>query len=269
VADLAAIEAHLRRAPYLHAYELGDLDPHERPHTTWFASASGGASAGASIDAVLLLYRGLATPTILGLADGDPAALHALITAHAHELPPICYAHLTEGLTAALAPRYRVELLSHNLKMALTGAVGEPGSTGALGEPGAAIHRLTPADADEVVRFYREAYPASYFEPVNLVRGPYLAVRDDRGIAAIAGVHVYSPALRVASLGNIATRPDARGRGHAGRATAALCRLLRAGADVIGLNVRADNAPAIACYRRVGFEVRHRYDEWRLELATR
>lgn len=108
----------------------------------------------------------------------------------------------------------------------------------------------------------RASYPASYFEPVNLERGPYVAIRDAHGLAAIAGVHVYSQALRVASLGNIATRPDARGRGHARRITAALCRLLEPEVDVIGLNVRADNAPAIACYRAVGFEARAAYDEW-------
>lgn len=46
--------------------------------------------------------------------------------------------------------------------------------------------------------------------------------------------------------------------------TAALCRLLQVEIDVIGLNVRADNAPAIACYRGVGFEIRHAHDEWRV-----
>jgi ribosomal protein S18 acetylase RimI-like enzyme len=132
------------------------------------------------------------------------------------------------------------------------------------------VVRLSTADADEVVAFYAASYPSGYFEPANLERGPYVAVRDEHGIAAIAGTHVYSPAMRVASLGNIATRPDARGRGHARRVTAAMCRLLQTETsaettiDTIGLNVRADNAAAITCYRRVGFEIRHAYDEWRV-----
>jgi RimJ/RimL family protein N-acetyltransferase len=256
--DLAAIEAHLRRAPYLHTYELGDLDPREAEHTTWITRTP--------VDAVVLLYRGLATPTIIALADADPAPLHALLAEHAPALPSMFYAHLTPGLEAALAPRYHATLLGHHLKMALASPITDlPGDL-----PGAAIHRLGPEHAAEVVRFYAESYPASYFEPVNLERGPYVAIRDDRGIAAIAGVHVYSPALRVASLGNIATRPDARGRGHARQVTAALCRQLRTEVDtidVIGLNVRADNAAAIACYRAVGFEARHHYDEWRVTRA--
>lgn len=246
-ADLSAIEAFLRRAPYLHAYELGDLDPREAGHVTWIANDPVGA--------VVLVYRGLETPTVVALAHDDPAPLHALLAAVAGELPARFYAHLSPGAEAVLGERYHLELLGHHWKMGLAAPVAGP--------PDDAVVRLAPEHAGEAMRFYAESYPGSYFEPANLERGPYLAVRDERGIAAIAGVHVYSPVVRVASLGNIATRPDARGRGHARRVTAALCRLLQTEADVIGLNVRADNAPAIACYRGIGFEVRHAYDEWR------
>jgi ribosomal protein S18 acetylase RimI-like enzyme len=108
-----------------------------------------------------------------------------------------------------------------------------------------------------------------------LRRAPYLHVyelgdldpREAGHTTWIANDPIYSPALRVASLGDIATRPDARGRGHARRVTAALCRLLEPECDVIGLNVRADNAPAIACYRAVGFDARHAYDEWLVTAA--
>lgn len=253
-ADLAAIEAFLRRAPYLHAYELGDLDPREAPHTTWIAREP--------VDAVVLLYRGLAVPTLVALADEDPAALRRLLAEAdaAGALPPRFYAHLTPGMETVLAGRHALELLGHNRKMALAAPVAGPRDTATDDD----ITRLGPADAGEAVAFYAASYPASYFEPVNLERGPYLAIRDGRGLAAVAGVHVYSPVKRVASLGNIATRPDARGRGLARRVTAALCRLLQREIDVIGLNVRADHASAIACYRGVGFEIRQAFDEWRV-----
>ncbi|MEO7736022.1 MAG: N-acetyltransferase [Kofleriaceae bacterium] len=243
--DLSAIEAFLRRAPYLHAYELGDLDPRELVHTTWFA--------GEPVDAVALLYRGLATPTLIALDHDAPAAAHRLIAA-LDALPARFYAHLTPGLEAALAPRFHGELFGHHLKMGLPTRLADAHDDQVI--------RLAPADAAEALRFYAASYPTTFFEAVSLERGPYLAIRDDHGIAAIAGTHVYSPAKGVASLGNIATRPDARGRGHARRVTAALCRLLQPEVDVLGLNVRGDNAPAIACYRAIGFEVRHPYDEW-------
>jgi GNAT superfamily N-acetyltransferase len=247
--ELAAIEAFLRRAPYLHLYELDDLDPREQAHTTWITNQAVEGMTG-----VVLIYTGLTTPTVVALTDGEPAALRDLLARAAPALPPRCYAHLTAGLEAALAPRFRAELLGHCLKMGLTAPVELPDDP--------AVVPLSPADADAAVRFYAESYPGGYFEPVNLERGPHVAIRDDRGLAAVAGVHVYSESLRVASLGNIATRPDVRGRGLARRVTAAMCRRLMPRVDVIGLNVRTDNAAAIECYRSVGFDIRHAYAEW-------
>jgi predicted GNAT family acetyltransferase len=80
-------------------------------------------------------------------------------------------------------------------------------------------------------------------------------------------VHVHAPTYRVAALGGIATRPDARGKGLAGVVTAGLCKSLLEAADDIGLNVKADNAPAIRCYRRLGFEVIGSYEEFMAEPA--
>ena len=76
--------------------------------------------------------------------------------------------------------------------------------------------------------------------------------------------HVY----KVAALGNIATRPDCRGRGLATIVTARLCQeLLRAGMECIGLNVRSDNRSAVACYERLGFERVADYGEYTLEAS--
>jgi ribosomal protein S18 acetylase RimI-like enzyme len=49
-------------------------------------------------------------------------------------------------------------------------------------------------------------------------------------------------------------------------ATARLCRELLATVDQIGLNVRADNAAAIACYPRLGFARGASYEECLLTL---
>ena len=88
-----------------------------------------------------------------------------------------------------------------------------------------------------------------------LAMGPYVGVREAGALTCVAGVHVFSPAWRVAALGNVATLPAQRGRGLARRACAALCRLLlEQGIESVALNVRADNAPALQAYRRLGFE---------------
>jgi len=79
---------------------------------------------------------------------------------------------------------------------------------------------------------------------------------------AAAGVHVYSASRGVAALGNIATHPDRRGRGLGRAVTARLCASLLATVRHIGLNVHAENAAAIACYRGLGFEAVARYGEF-------
>ena len=249
----ALIERQLRRAPALHVYELGDLDPREAAHTTVYANADASA--------VAVLYRGLAVPTLLAFADGNAAALRELLARHARALPDRFYAHLTPGLDVALAADFAGDLLGENRKLGLGALRGDAGAD-------ADVVALSAADAARASAFYAAHYPGHWFEPASLERGPYLALSDGHGLAAIAGVHVYSPTKRVAAIGNVATRGDARGRGLARRITGALCRRLRAEVDTIGLNVRADNAPALACYRGLGFEDVGEFREWRYGRRT-
>jgi predicted GNAT family acetyltransferase len=69
-------------------------------------------------------------------------------------------------------------------------------------------------------------------------------------------------------LGNITTHPDYRGRGYGRIVTAGVCKSLLSEIDHIGLNVKADNASAIRCYEKLGFEVIGSYGEFEVELKT-
>jgi ribosomal protein S18 acetylase RimI-like enzyme len=244
--DRAAIEAVLRRDPALHLYALGDLDPFFWPLTTWYGLDSAGA--------VLLLYHGSDPPTLLALSGPPVDPLTDLLRLAGPLLPPVLYAHLTPAAADALRPRYHIKPHGRHLKMALT----DPGRAAAVDT--SAVVPLTPADRDELLAFYAVSYPRNWFNPRMLETGCYYGTRDADGLAAVAGVHVYSPAYRAAALGNIATHPRARGRGLGAAVTARLCQALT-GIDHVGLNVKADNEPAIRCYRRVGFEPVAEYDE--------
>jgi predicted GNAT family acetyltransferase len=81
----------------------------------------------------------------------------------------------------------------------------------------------------------------------------YFGIRDDRRIVSAAGTHLVSARLGVAALGNVVTLPAYRGRGYCKIVTAATCAALRPAIADIGLNVRADNRPAVRCYEDVGF----------------
>ena len=78
--------------------------------------------------------------------------------------------------------------------------------------------------------------------------------KRQRAMLREMGVHVWSPRLRVAAVGNVVTHPDYRGQGLAARVVGTLCRRLLGDVDHIGLNVRELNEPAIRCYRRLGFQ---------------
>lgn len=251
LADKGEIERFLRRDAGLHLYELGDLDDFFWPRTRWF-----GLRDGAGLRAAALLYSGDGLPVLLAMGSGDPVPLAELLAGISGMLPDRVYCHLTPGLDQALAPAFGLAHHGRHRKMLLTGP--ERLDAAAV----AAAERLTPADRDEILAFYRRSYPGNWFDPRMLATGQYFGIRIDGALASVAGVHVHSRYYRVAALGNIATAPDHRGRGLGKAVTAALCRSLRRSADAIGLNVKADNAAAIACYTGLGFSHHAEYDEW-------
>jgi ribosomal protein S18 acetylase RimI-like enzyme len=253
LSDRTRLRAYFRRAPALHIYELGDLDDFFWPHTRWYALEDDGA-----IHAVALLYAAPELPVVLAL--GDAAPLGELLAQIQGRLPARFHAHLSPGLAGALAPRYATEPHGECLKMALAdrSRLDAAGAADAAGAEDAV--RLGPADRGELERFYARAYPGNWFDPRMLETGQFFAIRDG-GIVAAGGVHVYAPAERVAALGSIAVDQAHRGRGLGTHVTARICRSLLAEVDHVGLNVRADNRAAIACYERLGFATIGRFEE--------
>jgi len=251
--DKDQIEPVLRRNVFLHIYALGDLDDFFWPFTTWYALEDAG-----ELRAVLLLYTAFETPTLMALANPPHEPLHELLRSARRLLPPRVYAHLSPGGREALGP-VRAESRGPHLKMALA----DP----KLDAPGTdAVQRMTAADVPDLRALYAVGYPANWFDPRQIETGHYFGLRVDGELVSAGGPHVYSPAQRVAALGNIVTHPAHRGRGYAAAVTARACAELSATVDHIGLNVKADNAPAVACYRRLGFRPVAEYEEALLEL---
>lgn len=254
--DKATIEAFLRRDTYLHLYELGDLDDFFWPYTAWFATPP---NAAGETEALYLLYTGAGLPVLLANAESGREALRELIAESQHLLPRRFYSHFSPGIVDQLAGSYQLEHHGHYLKMGLT----DPARLAEVDTR--AVERLTPDQAAEVKQFYDEAYPGNWFDARMLETGCYFAMRQDGRITSVAGIHTYSPAYRAAALGNITTHPAYYGRSLARQVTARLCQELCQQIDYIGLNVRADNAPALALYTRLGFTPVAEYDEYMLE----
>lgn len=250
--DKAQIESCLRRNVFLHLYEIGDLDDFFWPHTTWYA-----AEARGEVQAILLLYAGGKTSTLLALSDGETHDATAdLLARVAGRLPNRFYAHLSPGLDAALRDRFSLDPHGEHLKMGLIDKARVAGIDARDVKP------IGTADTGALLEFYTKAYPRNWFEPRMLEAFPYSGIHGPGGLQSVAGIHVYSVTYRVAALGNIATLPEARGKGLATATTAHLCQALLRSVDHVGLNVKADNQSAIRCYERLGFERVAMYGEF-------
>ena len=245
--DRDELARRLRQDPDLHVYELGDLDDFFWPRTTWYGSEDG--------DAVVLVYSGTVPATVLALSRaGGDAELRRLLAETLPYLPRRFYGHVTSGAEAVLADDCTADPHGPHLKMALTDVAALERAP-VDGEP------LSVDDLVDVEKLYAASYPGNWFDPRMLETGQYIGIRRDRNLVAVAGVHVYAPAQRVAALGNVTTLPDMRGQGLASAAVACLCVRLRRTVDHIGLNVKADNAAAIRLYEGLGFEVVAEYLE--------
>lgn len=251
--DKEEIERFLRRNVDLHFYSIGDLDDFFWPYTTWY-----GALTAAAVEAIALLYVGQPLPTLLALSDRTDR-MGDLLASIVHLLPQRFYAHLSPGLDSFFAQTHHLVAQGRHLKMALRG------SAAVDAYDCHDVCRLGSDDVDEVVTFYQRSYPGNWFDPRMLESNQYSGIRDDGLLVSVAGTHVYSPAYRVAALGNVATAPSHRNRGYARQVTARTCQSLLSESDHIGLNVKADNAAAISCYRALGFEIAASYDEHMIE----
>jgi len=254
--DRAGLEAYFRCDPFLHLYELGDLDLVYWDRCDFHVSAHLD-----HIDATVLAYRAGPDETIvLALTSGDEQAAADLLLSLRGVLPPRFYAHLSPGIASRL-PAGSVQSPKPYLKMRQTG-VANAGAAPAQVD----LRALTSADRDVLSALYADAYPDNAFDPRTLDQGVVVGAFDDETLCAVAGLHVLSEVTRVAALGNITTHPRARRRGLATAVTRALCQRLAGRVDHVGLNVHRDNAAAIRCYSKLGFEVHAPYVEAWVEL---
>ncbi len=111
-----------------------------------------------------------------------------------------------------------------------------------------------PVEIGELNRLYQLGF-ASWLPASAIADGLYYGIRVGGRLVSAAGTHVISPAGRLAVVGNVMTHSDFRGRGYATAVTGAVTAELLRFCDQVVLNVRADNPPALAAYRRLGFQV--------------
>lgn len=234
-------------------YELGDLDDFYFPYTTWYGNFNDD-----ELTNIALIYRGTELAVLLAhdaIECGTPGYIHSLLP----HLPERLYAHLSPGMEMWFSNNYHITSHGRHWKMLLTD------SQKLMDIDVSRVIHIGAEDINLIRDFYDVAYPGNWFDQRMLNTGMFFGICEDGSLISAAGIHVFSPEYGVAAIGNIATLPSRRGAGLGKRVTAKLCQELLKQVSWIGLNVLQDNQPAIACYKRLGFEIIDEYEEFMLD----
>ncbi|MFX1513518.1 MAG: GNAT family N-acetyltransferase [Promethearchaeota archaeon] len=247
--DKKIIYNHLKKDVFLFAYHIGDLDDFFFPDCIWY-----GLIKEKILHEIGLLYTGLSVPVLL--IQGISTDISVLLRGIFKDLPKKFFCHYMKDLEQDFLTDYKMTYLGTYLKMKFLGFTKGLAKTDTSG-----VVRLREKNESEVLAYYQEASPDSYFESFMLATGKYFGIRQDGKLKSVAGVHVYSEKYKVATLGNIVTHPNIRRKGLARQCVTKLLEELVTEVDHIGLNVRADNLPAINLYKQLGFIEHAEYEE--------
>ncbi len=234
--DRALLRAYLETDRLFAAYALCDLDDREFMRTRWGVAIAEGRPI-----AVVLQYSGYSPQPIFAM--GDPAGIEAILGSVIK--PRAAYvACRVEGL-AGVEAHYRVDPGPQMLRMWTDRSAFRPYP--------AQVQRLLPVEIGELNRLYQLGF-ASWLPASAIADGLYYGIRAGNRLVSAAGTHVISAQARLAVVGNVMTHLDYRGRGFATAVTSAVTSELLRFCDQVVLNVRADNPPALAAYRRLGYQ---------------
>ena len=242
VESIEELRDFLLADPISRAYQLGDLDSAYFPFTTWY-----GAGEEGQLETLLLVYTGLSLPVMI--SSGSAEGMHAVVERYGDVLPRRAMLHMPLEHLETLADDFGDAPLKPMVRMGMSLENFRPVEQGQEHE----IKPLSMGDIGEIMDLFR-FYPDHFFEPAQLSTGHYYGVRVDGRLASVAGVHVFSPQVNVACVGNIVTHPDFRGRGLSTRCTSFLCaQLAAAGINLFALNVERSNTSAVRVYSKLGF----------------
>lgn len=244
VASRLAMAEFLSRDRLLAAYALADLDECHVAAARWWLARRGGQAIAAALVMTDLAFRPL-------FVTGDGEGVAHLLR-HAIREPRVVASAPPEA-RPAVESVYRLERAERMLRMVVGRDTYRPSDT-------KGVVRLGAEHLDAVIDLYGVA-SRSYFTPPRLQEELYFGVYADDTLVAAAGTHVRSREFGVAAVGNVLTRVPYRNRGLARACTAAVTEAaLEEHRDVV-LNVREDNASAIAVYRRLDYRVHRSFIE--------
>jgi RimJ/RimL family protein N-acetyltransferase len=208
--DRAQILSYLETDRLYAAYAIGDLEPGMCEQSTW-----AGAERAGELEALALLFRGIAPPALVLMGNTDD--LQAILTDTLR--PERAYLACRPEHLSMTHELYVWEEMTPMWRMVWQAGRFQPVS-------GATIH-LSAAHAGQLTALYALG-PGNAFDAAQIKGGAFFGVFAGDQLVAAAGTHLVSPTYGVAAVGNVFTHPDYRGRGY-GTATirATVTELLR------------------------------------------
>jgi RimJ/RimL family protein N-acetyltransferase len=182
----------------------------------------------------------------MGDPDGVEAVLRDVIRTR------VAYLAAKSELVPAVEVHYRVDAAAGMVRMHVDRETFRPGLGDAV--------RLDAGDTRHLTRLY-ELGLAGSLPSEAVAGGVYYGVRRGTRLIAAAGTHVISPMFGVAAVGNVFTHREYRNQGLAKVVTSAVTAELLRSVDDVVLNVRADNPPALAAYRALGYREHTHFEE--------
>jgi ribosomal protein S18 acetylase RimI-like enzyme len=245
------------------AYALGDLEPPYSAESQWIASSREGA-----IEGIALEYHGLIPPVVF-LMGSSPAISALLMSQTLPQLFSFASPLDIDGLLACyykLSPMYQMYRMRTNkgIYVGLSSSDRKDIDCTILTEQhGQEIQDLL----DEAARIDERDLRDIAYHPSMLKDGYYRGIYQEGRLIAVAGTHMVANQSRMAAIGNVAVHPEFRRRGLGTIVSDAVTKSLIANQfDLIVLNVRQNNLPALRLYRKLGYRQVTAYIEG---IATR
>ncbi len=252
--NTSQIHRILSTDPNWAAYALADLQPRFAEHCQWSVAAVDKENA--KVDGLVLFFD-LLTPTAI-VTVGDAAAVAAALAQA--DLPNEIYLNVQADHLPRVAKHYdfpegTVAFYRMYLPVAYTQTNWDTSGT----------IRLRAPDADRLRQLYSHGGPHTpdAFDTYQLADGFFYGVADpDGALKAAGGTHIVDHEQSVAAIGNMYTRPDARGQGLGATVLRAIVAGMKsAHIQTIILNVNQHNEVAQRLYKRHGFEIHCPYWE--------
>jgi ribosomal protein S18 acetylase RimI-like enzyme len=225
------------------AYAIADTDDSEFERTRFGIAFDDRVPV-----AVVMEYRGISPQPLFAM--GDRAGVSAILRDVIR--PRVAYLGAKAEVVPAVGDHYRIEAAAPMVRM----VVGREGFRPVLGE----AVRLDQGDTGHLNRLYQLGFNA-YLPEKAVDAGIYYGIRRGTRLIAAAGTHVVSPQWGVAAVGNVYTDREYRGQGLAKVVTSAVTADLLRDCETVVLNVRADNPPALAAYRALGYREYTEFEE--------